>query len=51
MKRTSQLQIAKTKVPFGNGLGPAEGPWKLGILDALWCSLTLILGAFYKTNL
>ena len=30
--------------------GPLKGPGSSGVLDALWCNLSIILGAFYPTN-
>ena len=43
----------KREVPCGWDPGPTykKGPGSSGVLDALWCNLSPILGAFYPTNL
>ena len=48
-ERTSQARSAKS---LAAGVqGPLKGPGSSGVLDALWCNLSLILGAFYPINL
>ena len=43
--RKAHITSAKREVPCG------RGPGSSGVLDALWCNLSLILEAFYQTNL
>ena len=48
-ERTSRARSAKSLT--AGVQGPLKGPGSSGVLDALCCNLSLILGAFYPTNL
>ena len=50
--RTADITSARYKVPYGQGPGLPQGPWKL---QGFWCSLVLselcFEGFWYKTGL
>ena len=51
MRNVREVHITSAKSLAARVQGPLKGPGSSGVLDALWCNLSLILGAFYPTNL
>ena len=50
MRNVREADITNAKSLAARVQGPLKGPGSSGVLDALWCNLSLIWGAFYPTN-